>query len=784
MSEKEPGLATPVSADALAQTTPAVAKETTPGSGPGRRRPEGLQADDLVANRYILRRYLAAGGMGEVWEAEDLTLKERIALKTIRPDRLSDEALRRFQSEVKLARRVAHRHLCRIFEFGQHTLADGTVISFLTMELLRGRLLLDVIRERGGLPVDEALVILEQLASALDAAHEAGVVHRDFKSPNVFLEQTDQGLRAVITDFGLARDVDSESRITTDTRLLMGTPTYMAPEQVEGAEVGPPADVFAFGVVAFELVTGAAPFVGTSPLAVAMARLSTPPRQASTLGKSVPRHWDLALDLAMARRPKDRFTKASHLVRALKDPGQLSRWRSRGARRAMKVAAVVTPLLLLAGIGVALQRSDTPLMDPCPKGVCAPWSGNLSGSAGQDQIESVAIKPSTGDVFVAGRGTVGWDFGCGPYVVPGKDQASAVLVKLNRSGLCQWHWIGGEKTNWVGRLFVTPSERTFAWVGTDVTLDGGMPTSQVVELDDSGRATVVPTQGAPLPWVFMTVDRADRVLVVSQREYDGPTAVASPRGLDLRRLTVTGDAEWSLRLADGTAVRVLWMETDAAGDVGLIGAFREAVTFQNGLTFTSKGGNDMFMVKASGVDGHVLWARAFGTEADESQDLGLVADAEGNWYGVGEHGGVDFGQGPLTPTIFVVKWSPDGEALWSKGFGGTTRRDAARRVAIDPNGNPIVFGRFISPRIQLDDKTVSNVAGSDLYLVRLDAKTGAVMGVKTYPAVDAPARALAVNPKTGAVMVGGRFDQQLTLGQAVFTALGQDGYFGNLGVVP
>lgn len=779
MAEKEPGLATPVSAE-LAQTTPAAAKDT--GTGAGRRRPEGLQVDDLVANRYVLRRYLAAGGMGEVWEAEDLTLKERIALKTIRPDRLSDEALRRFQSEVKLARRVAHRHLCRIFEFGQHPLSDGTVISFLTMELLRGRLLLDVIRERGGLPVDEALVILEQLASALDAAHEAGVVHRDFKSPNVFLEQTDQGLRAVITDFGLARDVDSESRITTDTRLLMGTPTYMAPEQVEGAEVGPPADVFAFGVVAFELVTGQAPFTGTSPLSVAMARLNTPPRQVSTVAKSVPRHWDLALDVAMARRPKDRFTKASQLVTALRDPGQLSRWRSRGVRRAARVALVGALLALLVALGVTRWRSDRPLMEPCPNGVCAPWSGNLSGSAGQDQIEAVALKPSTGDVLIGGKATAGYDLGCGPYVVS-RPGPAAIVAQLNRSGLCQWQWVGGGDHVSTGRLFVTPDERTLAWVFGDFLPDGGPPSSDVIEFDAAGHATTLPTQGAPRPWGAVTVDRAGRTLVVSQSRYAGAD-VDEPRGLDLRRLTAAGDAEWSAHLVDGTAVRVLWMETDPSGDVGLIGAFREAVTFSGGQRFVSKGGNDMFMVKASGVDGRVRWVHAFGTEADESQDLGLVADAEGNWYGVGEHGGVDFGHGTLRPTIYVVKWSPDGEALWSKGFGGTTRRDAARRVAIDPNGNPIVFGRFISPQLHVDDQTLTNVAGSDLYLVRLDAKSGAVMGVKTYPAVDAPARALAVNPKTGGVMVGGRFDQQLTLGQAVFTGFGQDGYFGHLGVVP
>jgi serine/threonine protein kinase len=779
MGDDDAARATPHHDEALAQTTPALARSQQGARITGRGRPESLQADDVVAGRYSLKRYLAAGGMGEVWEAEDLTLKERVALKTIRPDRFSDEALRRFQSEVKLARRLSHRHLCRIFEFGQHTLADGTVISFLTMELLRGRLLLDVIRERGGLPVPEALVILEQLAQALDAAHEAGVVHRDFKSPNVFLEDTDGGVRAVVTDFGLARDVDAESRITTDTRLLMGTPTYMAPEQVEGAEVGKAADLYALGVVAFELVTAQAPFTGTSSLAVAMARLNAPPRKVSSLNAAVPSHWDLAFEVALARKPEDRFRSAKAFVDALKTPGQLSRWRGRTVRRATRAAAVVTPLILLVGAGLSLNREKPTWVDPCPNGVCPPWSGNLSGSLAQDQVESVGITPS-GDVLISGRASGGFDLGCGPYVVPSNERSSGIVAKLNRSGLCQWHWVSSED-EWVWRLFVTGSGRTLVSAGHH-PLDGGAFLSRVLEFDESGRATPLPTQGAANPWVSMTVDSSERVVVVRQRDEQDPSS--SPRSLELVRLRRSGDADFSAPLAEGSRVRVLWMESDARGDLGLIGAFRDTVTFSGGQTFTSKGGDDMFLLKVSGTDGHVLWARAFGTEADESQDLGLIADAEGNWYGVGEHGGVDFGQGALTPTIYVVKFSPDGEALWSKGFGGSTRRDAARRVVIDPNGNPIVFGRFVSPKVRLDDAVIDNVAGSDLYLLRLDAKTGAVLGVKTYPAVDAPARGLAVHPTTGAVVIGGRFDQQLSLGQAVYTAEGQDGYFGSLGVVP
>lgn len=309
------------------------------------KRPQGLLVGDLLANRYRLRRYLAAGGMGEVWEAEDVTLQETVALKTVRADRTSPEALLRLQSEVKLARRISHPNVCRVFEFGQHPTADGRVVSFLTMELLRGTSLTDLIEQRGPFPVKEALELLEQLAAALDAAHAAGVVHRDFKGPNIFLE----GSRAVVTDFGIARAIDASPRITQDPNALVGTPAYMAPEQVTGGEVGPAADLFALGVVAFELVTGQLPFDGQTPFEVAMARVTNPPRRFAKLAEGVPAHWDDVFAVALARDPRKRFASAAAFIAALKAGAFTPPRPRRFSRVGLGVAAVV----LVAGAALA-----------------------------------------------------------------------------------------------------------------------------------------------------------------------------------------------------------------------------------------------------------------------------------------------------------------------------------------------------------------------------------------------------------------------------------------------
>src|SRR5262249_13775884 len=257
------------SGDPHADTTPlAPGSRSAPSTG------ALFAAGTLIAGRYRIVKPLGTGGMGEVYEAEDLLLKERVALKTIRREVARDESTSaRFKREIQLARKVTHANVCRIFDVGLH---DD--LPFITMELLDGETLASRLK-RGRVPLAEAEAIARQLVAALAAAHEVGVIHRDFKSPNVMLCTRGGGVRAVVTDFGLARPLeeDAANAIPGDGGII-GSPAYMAPEQVEGKlKITAAADTYALGVVLFELVTGRLPFVGETPLATMTMRLREPP---------------------------------------------------------------------------------------------------------------------------------------------------------------------------------------------------------------------------------------------------------------------------------------------------------------------------------------------------------------------------------------------------------------------------------------------------------------------------------------------------------------------------
>jgi serine/threonine protein kinase len=328
--------------------------------------PRLLRQGDLLAGRYLLTRFIAAGGMGEVWEVRDERLGELVALKAIRPDKHSGEALKRFELEVKLSRRVTHPNVCRVFDVGQHTTAAGAQITFLTMELLEGTTLSELLERRGPFTPAEAVVILKQVALGLDAAHAAGVVHRDLKGSNIFMQEATSGqaeARVVITDFGIARSLRDQVRITAEKGFI-GTPAYMAPEQVEGGEVGPAGDVYSLGVVTFELVTGTFPFGGQTPIANALARLAMAPRSLESVGVSAPAHWQAAMTRVLSRNPADRFAKATDFVAALEGPqpqppvpsAPRSRWRAPGIALGL---TLVLGLVAAATSGVLKPKDDT-----------------------------------------------------------------------------------------------------------------------------------------------------------------------------------------------------------------------------------------------------------------------------------------------------------------------------------------------------------------------------------------------------------------------------------------
>ncbi|HEX6839355.1 MAG TPA: serine/threonine-protein kinase, partial [Polyangia bacterium] len=226
----------------------------TPSSGEGADAPR-LAPGTVLSHRYYVQRFIARGGMGEVYAVEDLELHQQIALKTIASHRANERGAReRFRREVQLSRRVTHPNVCRLFDVGFHEDADGGTIIFYTMELLEGETLAARLARVGRMSREAALPIVEQIAAALDAAHAAGVVHCDFKPHNVLLVARGEGEppRVVVTDFGLARALDAAKPTVPIEERMFGTPAYMAPEQVRGHEVTPRSDLYALGVTLFQ----------------------------------------------------------------------------------------------------------------------------------------------------------------------------------------------------------------------------------------------------------------------------------------------------------------------------------------------------------------------------------------------------------------------------------------------------------------------------------------------------------------------------------------------------
>ncbi|MCU1437392.1 MAG: serine/threonine protein kinase [Naasia sp.] len=254
--------------------------------------------------RYQLSNRVAIGGMGEVWEATDLVIGRTVAIKILKDEYLGDPGfLERFRAEARHAALVNHEGIANVYDYGEE---EGS--AYLVMELVPGEALSTIIERERVLPTDRVLDIVAQTASALQAAHAAGLVHRDIKPGNLLI--TPDG-RVKITDFGIARIADQVP--LTATGQVMGTVQYLSPEQASGHPASPATDIYSLGIVAYEALAGRRPFTGESQVAIAMAQINeTPPDLASSVPEPV-RNLVLA---CIAKSPSDRPASAANLARA------------------------------------------------------------------------------------------------------------------------------------------------------------------------------------------------------------------------------------------------------------------------------------------------------------------------------------------------------------------------------------------------------------------------------------------------------------------------------------
>jgi serine/threonine-protein kinase len=294
--------------------------------------PPSLSPDDLIGGRYRLTRRIARGGMAEVWEADDVILSRAVAVKALLPRLASDHAfVVRFRREAIAAARLTHPNIVSIYDTCSQ---DGC--EAIVMELVRGRTLREALDDHRTLPLDTVVDIASQVAAALAHAHAHGLVHRDVKPGNILLGADG---RVMVADFGIAKAPETQAShddLTGETVNrpwlqpddghhhdltavgdVMGTAKYLAPEQVRGAPIDPRVDVYALGIVLYEMLCGRAPFVGPDPSATANARLTDDPLRPRQVRAGIPRQLEDITLRALARDPDDRYPSAGALRLAL-----------------------------------------------------------------------------------------------------------------------------------------------------------------------------------------------------------------------------------------------------------------------------------------------------------------------------------------------------------------------------------------------------------------------------------------------------------------------------------
>ena len=346
----------------------------------------------LVADRYRLEEIIATGGMGQVWRAMDETLERAVAVKVLRPDTAGEEGfVERFRAEARHSAGLQHPNIATVHDFG-----EGAHSAYLVMELIEGQPLSAIIKDRAPLPPEEVTEILYQAALALQAAHDAGVVHRDVKPANIVVD--DEGY-ARLTDFGISRALAGAQ--LTQTGEVLGTPHYLAPEQAQGRPAGPASDIYALAVVGYEMITGNRPFAGDSMITTALAHVSQPAPQ---LPADIPDPLRTTVMAGLAKDPSQRPESAAAFAEALRlPPGTLPEHLAAGAASAVAPVVAGGGLLTPDPAGqtafMPLQPSTPPIpaIVPARRGeVLRRWSAPIAALVAAVVLIVVMVVTSSG----------------------------------------------------------------------------------------------------------------------------------------------------------------------------------------------------------------------------------------------------------------------------------------------------------------------------------------------------------------------------------------------------
>lgn len=327
--------------------------------------PTAIRTGSDFGPRYRIEALIGQGGMGRVYKAYDRELDRTVAIKVVREGMMGEtNIMERFKQELVLASKISHKHILRIHDLGE---VDG--LKFITMAFVEGQDLHQILKANPRLPLDRALNFARQLADALAAAHAEGVVHRDLKPQNILVDKSDQ---IYVSDFGLAKSFADGAVGMTQTGAFLGTPRYMSPEQAEGKETDGRSDLYAFGLILYEMATGDIPFTGKSSLELMYQRVSVAPKNPKLINPEIPNWLAQIIMRCLEKDPDARYQNAAEILEDLKTSvvaGSASRTFSHAGSRGSRSIQIAVPdfagrrwpwiaggVVALVAIGLAIPR--------------------------------------------------------------------------------------------------------------------------------------------------------------------------------------------------------------------------------------------------------------------------------------------------------------------------------------------------------------------------------------------------------------------------------------------